>query len=76
MDPDCPCLNLTDNQEYLIRKGVITKEGTVYSAEVLLQHYLSANEDQIVKDLKAAELKAEQRRKANEAGATGDTPAS
>lgn len=55
--------NLSDNQEYLIRKGVTTPDGNVVSTATLLQVLLAMNEDAVVKFMKEAEAKAGARRK-------------
>lgn len=60
--------NLSDNQEYLLRKGVIDPAGGVASLATLLQVLLAMNEDAVVKYMKEAEAKAEARK-----AATGDS---
>lgn len=53
--------NLSDNQEYLLRKGVIDPAGGVASLATLLQVLLALNEDAVVKYMKEAEAKAADR---------------
>lgn len=55
--------NLTDNQEYLRRKGVVGTDGSVSSSSDLLQVLLAMNEDAVVSYMKAAEAKAKARLK-------------
>lgn len=61
--------NLSDNQEYLLRKGVTAPDGSIIGCSpTLMQVLLAMNEDAVVKYMKEAEAKAAARK-----AATGDS---
>lgn len=49
--------NVSDNKEYLMRKGIIMADGRVSDSTTFLQWMLAENEDAFVKALKDAEAK-------------------
>jgi hypothetical protein len=50
-------INLSDNKEYLMRKGIIVGDGRLSDSATFLQWMLAENEDAFVKALKDAEAK-------------------